>query len=97
MDRIVGVTELQRKFRSIFDEVVEHHVPYVLTRGSRPEAVLVPYEQYLKFIQGDPAEVIARFDRLRARMANVNARYSEEEIQADLRQVTKAVRSRKRK
>lgn len=97
MDKIIGVTELQRKFRSIFDEVVEHHVPYVLTRGSRPEAVLVPYEQYLRFIQGDPAEVLGRFDRLRARMATANARYSEEEVEADLRQATKAVRSRKRK
>jgi prevent-host-death family protein len=97
MDKIIGVTELQRKFRSIFDEVVEHHVPYVLTRGSRPEAVLVPYEQYLKFVQGDRAEVIARFDRLCARMASANARYSEEEIEADLRRATKSVRSRKRK
>ena len=97
MNKIIGVTELQRKFRSVFDEVVERHVPYVLTRGSRPEAVLVPYEQYLRFIQGDPAEVLARFDQLRARMATANARYSEEEVEEDLKQATKTVRSRKRK
>jgi prevent-host-death family protein len=97
MNRIIGVTELRRKFRSVFDEVVEHHVSYVLTRGSCPEAVLVPYEQYLKFVQGDSAEVLARFDQLRARMTSANARYSEEEVEADLRQATKTVRSRKRK
>ncbi|MDE3088332.1 MAG: type II toxin-antitoxin system Phd/YefM family antitoxin [Chloroflexota bacterium] len=97
MNKIIGVTELQRKFRSVLDEVVERHVPYVLTRGSRPEAVLVPYEQYLRFIQGDPAEVLGRFDQLRARMTAANARYSEGEVEADLKQATKAVRSRKRK
>lgn len=97
MNKIIGVTELQRRFRSVFDEVVERHVPYVLTRGSRPEAVLVPYEQYLRFVQGDPAEVLARFDQLRARMATANARYAEEEVEEDLKQATKAVRSRKRK
>ena len=96
MDKIIGVTELQRKFRSVLDEVVEHHVPYILTRGSRPEAVLVPYEQYQRFIQGDPAEALARFERLRARMASANAQYSEEEVEADLRLATKTVRSRKR-
>jgi prevent-host-death family protein len=97
MNKIIGVTELQRKFRSVFDDVVDRHVPYVLTRGSRPEAVLVPYQQYLRFIQGDPAEVLARFDQLRARMATTNARYSEEEVEEDLKLATKAVRSRKRK
>ena len=97
MNRIIGVTELQRKFRFVLDEVVEHRVQYVLTRGSRPEAVLVPYEQCLKFIQDDPAYVMARFDQLHARMTSANARYFEEEVEADLRQVTKAVRSRKKK
>ena len=47
MQRIIGVTELQRRFRSVFDEVAKNHVPYVLTRGSRPEAVLIPYQEFL--------------------------------------------------
>ena len=38
MDRIIGVTELQRRLRSVLDEVTTKHVSYVLTRGSRPEA-----------------------------------------------------------
>ena len=39
MQKIVGVTELQRRFRAIFDEVADK-TPYILTRGSRPEAAL---------------------------------------------------------
>lgn len=96
MNKIIGVTELQRQFRSVFDEVVKHHVPYVLTRGSRPEAVLVPYEQYLKFAQADEAGVLKRFDALTARMDAVNARYADAEVEGDLRAATKAIRARKR-
>jgi prevent-host-death family protein len=97
MNKIIGVTELQRKFRTIFDEVVQRHVPYILTRGSRPEAVLLPYEQYLKFVQADEAGVLDRVDRALARMAEVNAVYTDEEVEADLIHATKTVRARKRK
>ena len=48
MQKIIGVTELQRRFRSVFDEVAHKHTPYILTRGSRPEAVLIPYEEFLR-------------------------------------------------
>ena len=97
MNKIIGVTELQRRFRSVFDDVVDKHIPYVLTRGSRPEAVLVPYEQYLKFVQADESGVLKRFDNLLARMAAVNAKYSDAEVEADLESATKQIRARKRK
>jgi len=95
MNKIIGVTELQRNFRAVFDEVVQRKIPYILTRGSRPEVVMIPYEQYLKFVQADEAGVLARFDKLLERMAVVNARYSEEEVEADLTEATRIVRKRK--
>jgi len=97
MDKIVGVTELQRRFRAIFDEVVKRRTPYILTRGSRPEAVMIPYEQYLKFVRADEAGVVERIDRALVRMAEVNAQYSDEEVEADLIEATQIVRSRKRR
>ena len=97
MNRIIGVTELQQKFRTVFDEVVQRHTPYILTRGSRPEAVLIPYEQYLKYVQADEAGVLDRIDRAFSRMADLNTQYTDEEIEADLTQATKTVRARKRK
>lgn len=97
MDKIIGVTELQRKFRSVFDEVVRQHIPYILTRGSRPEAVLLPYNQYVRLMRADELGVLKRFDALLDRMARVNTRYSEDEVEADLHEATKLVRSRKRK
>ena len=95
MNKIIGVTELQRNFRAVFDEVVQRKIPYILTRGSRPEVVMIPYEQYLKFVQADEAGVLTRFDKLLERMAAVNARYAEEEVEADLVEATRIVRKRK--
>ena len=97
MDRIIGVTELQRKFSAIFNEVARRRTPYILTRGSRPEVVMIPYDQYLKYVQLDEKGVIERLDRALAYMAEVNAQYSDEQVEADLIEATRIARSRKRK
>ena len=92
MDRIIGVTELQRNFRAVFDEVARKRVRYVLTRGSRPEAVLVPYEQYVRFAELSESGALARFDDAVARLVEANARYGEDEVAADLDEVTHNLR-----
>jgi prevent-host-death family protein len=84
MHRIIGVTELQRRFRAIFDQVAKENIPYVLTRGSRPEAALISYEEYRRFQALQEQQVLARFDRLVARMAEQNAAISEAEVAADV-------------
>ncbi len=96
MNKIIGVTDLQRRFRKTFDEVAEEHVPYVLTRGSRPEAVLIPYEQYLRFIRADEGGILKRFDDLLARMAAAHDRFSEDEIAKDVADAIRDVRKRKK-
>lgn len=53
MQKIIGVTELQRKFKTVLDEVTRRKTPYVLTRGSRPEAVLIAYDEYLRLQEAD--------------------------------------------
>jgi prevent-host-death family protein len=84
MNRIIGVTELQRKFRSVFDEVSRRGIPYVLTRGSRPEAALIPYDEYLRFQEFQEDEVLRRFDRLVERMRVQNEAFSDNEIMKDI-------------
>ena len=84
MQKIIGVTELQRRFRSVFDQVSKENVAYVLTRGSRPEAALISYEEFLRFQALQERDVMARFDRLVARMAEQNAAADEEEVAADV-------------
>ncbi len=84
MQKIVGVTELQRRFRAIFDEVVQNNTPYILTRGSRPEAVLIPYEEFLRFQVLQEQDMLANFDRLTSRMAKQQAAIDEAELQTDI-------------
>jgi hypothetical protein len=57
----------------------------ILTRGSRPEAVLIPYEDYLRYQQMQESEVLARFDKVWNRLAVMNAAFSEDEIAADIK------------
>lgn len=84
MQKIIGVTELQRKFRQFFEDVVRKGTLLVLTRGSRPEAVLIPYQDYLRFQQMQESEVLARFDKVWNRLAEVNAAFGEDELAADI-------------
>jgi len=84
MQKIIGVTELQRQFRSFFEDVVRKRTPLILTRGSRPEAVLLPYEDYQRFQQMQESEVLARFDQVWNRLAQLNASFSDDKIAADI-------------
>lgn len=84
MQKIIGVTELQRKFRAFFEDVASKGIPLILTRGSRPEAVLISYEDYLRFQELQESEVLANFDRVWKRLAEANAEYSLDDIAADI-------------
>jgi len=84
MQKVIGVTELQRSFRKVFDEVAESSTPYVLIRGSRPQAALISYADYEQFQALRQQAIQARFDRLLNRMESANAEFSDEEIAADV-------------
>jgi prevent-host-death family protein len=87
MNKVIGVTDLQRRFRPIFDQVAHKGQSYILTRGSRPEAAMIPYKDFLQFQQLQEKRVLERFDSLLVRMVQLNAAYSEAEVEADLRVV----------
>jgi PHD/YefM family antitoxin component YafN of YafNO toxin-antitoxin module len=78
------VTDLQRRFRAVFDDVAERRIAYVLTRGSRPEAAMIPYDDFVRFQALQERKVLDRFDRLMARLAAQNAAYTEDEVAADV-------------
>lgn len=85
MARVIGVTDLQRRFRPIFDEVAHKGQTYILTRGSRPEAAMIPYDDFVRLQQLQEKQVLERFGRLLEKMTRLNAAYSELEVEADLR------------
>lgn len=93
MQKIIGVTDLQRNFRSIFDDVAKDNSQYVLTRGSRPEAALIPYEDYVRLQRLEESDVLRRVDQMMTRLAERNVAYTEEEVEADVEAAVQAVRA----
>jgi prevent-host-death family protein len=92
MQKIIGVTELQRNFRAVFDEVAHENMPYVLTRGSRPEAAIIPYHEFTQFLAWKEQEVVAEFDRAMRQLAEQHGRFDDEEIAADVDEVIREIR-----
>lgn len=84
MQKMIRVPDLEKSFRTVFEEVVREHVPYVVTEDSRPEAVLVPYEEFVKLQKLQEEKSLSRFDELWNRMAERNAHFTDEEIQQDV-------------
>jgi prevent-host-death family protein len=82
--KTVAAAELGERFRAVFDEATEDHAPYVVTRGQEPEAVLVPHDEFQRLLKQFDAEVLRRFDEVRARSRQRTAGFSEEEIAADV-------------
>jgi prevent-host-death family protein len=80
MQKVIGVTELRRHFKAVFDEVAQENVPYVLTRGSRPEAAMISYEDFLKSQALQEEGILARFDALTERMAERNVEFTDEDV-----------------
>ena len=92
VQRIIGVTDLQRRFKSVLDDVTKSGVPYVLTRGSRAEAALLPYAEYERLQALHEKEVVFQLDRLLQRMRQQNSDRSEEEVERDLTRARAEVR-----
>lgn len=92
MQKIIGVTDLQRRFRSIFDEVARQRIPYVLTRDSRPEAALIPYEDFMRFQKWQEDDVLARFDALTARLVEQTKQLDDEDVAHDVKAAIREAR-----
>lgn len=84
MHKTIRIPDLEHSVRAVLDDMKRDHVSYVVTEGSQPEAVLVPYDEFLKLQKMRENEVLARFDQVWSRMAERNAGISEEEVIEDI-------------
>ncbi len=96
MEKIIGVTDLQRGFKRVFVEVAEAKTPYILTRDSRPEVVMVPYDAWLRTQANAEASVWQRLDAVLARLAERNAAVSDAELAADIATARREARPKRR-
>lgn len=94
MAKIIGTTELQRNFREVVDEIAESGQPYILTRGGRAEAVLVPYEEYARLKAAAERDVVYEVDQVLNRMRRRHRDLAEDEVTADVARARAEVRLR---
>ncbi len=93
MDKTIEVAELQKDMDNILDDVTGTRITYILTRQDKPSAVVISYEEYIKMLSRE--EVIARFNETWMKIGERNAKYSEEEVAADLELATNEIRARR--
>ena len=48
MEKIIGITNVRTKIKDIVDKVSDKEETYIVTRDSKPEAVIMSYDKYLK-------------------------------------------------
>ncbi len=83
MQKVIGDIELERTVQAVLDDFVQQRVPYILARDNHPEAVIIPYDDFLRFQEYQQA-VYSRFDDLVRRMIDQNDKYSDDEISMDI-------------
>lgn len=93
MQKTIGVTEFEKGFGVIFDEVAEQKTPYVLTRNSQPEAVLIPYGEYIQYRRLQDSDLWKQMNALILRMTEQNRNFTEDEVSADIEAAIQEVRA----
>ncbi|KKU28736.1 MAG: hypothetical protein UX80_C0024G0006 [Candidatus Amesbacteria bacterium GW2011_GWA2_47_11b] len=86
----ITTTYAQRNFGKILDELDE---PVIVMRDSEPEAVLMDYEDYKSYVRekkkADTEKVMRMLERIHKRNAHIPA----EEVERDVEEALKYVRS----
>ena len=89
----VTTTQVQRNFGKILDDFDE---PVVVMRDSKPEKVIIDYDDYIQMKKKDEKtrneEFFSMLDKIHARNAHIPA----EEVEKDVEEALKYVRSRRR-
>ncbi|HEX9731265.1 MAG TPA: type II toxin-antitoxin system Phd/YefM family antitoxin [Thermoanaerobaculia bacterium] len=84
MQKTIDFNDLESSCHAVLEEVAESHTSFVLTRGRQPTAALVPYEDFLRLQKLSERRILQRFDETRARIRERTARFSDEEVAADV-------------
>lgn len=80
----IAIADLAQRIQIVLDEVTSQHAEYVLLRGDQPQAAVVPYDEFCRFSDFRESAIRRRWDRFLDRMAERNARFSEQEVAHDV-------------
>ena len=48
MEKIIGITETRTRIKKIIDTISDKGESFIITRDSKPQAVIISYDDYLK-------------------------------------------------
>lgn len=88
----VTSTDIQRGFRSILDHLSD---PVVVMRDSRPAAVVVDYEQYLRMTRLEEQGRVRDIEKMLKNMRTHNARIPASDVKKDVDKALATVRGRR--
>jgi prevent-host-death family protein len=63
MEKIIGITETRSRIKELIDHVSEKKDIFVITRDSKPEAVVMAYEEYIRTKQEIEEAKIIKFEK----------------------------------
>lgn len=89
----VTTTDIQRGFSKILDNLVD---PLIIIRDSRPQAVIVEYEDYLDLKKVKEMETTRELEELLAKVHARNSHIPAEEVEKDVEEALKYVRHHRR-
>jgi prevent-host-death family protein len=92
MQKQIDVAELGRRAAEVVDEVVRRQESYIVARDGEPEAVLVPYIEFLRWQRASGESADEHFEGVIERLGRLNAHWSEEEVARDVAEAIAEVR-----
>ena len=48
MEKIIGITEARTNIKNLVDKVSEQNETYIIARDSKPKAVIISYDEYIR-------------------------------------------------
>ena len=96
MNKLIDINEAQKKLPQLAKDARAKEVRYILTENKEPVAVIISYQTYLKWREPELREISEKFNKLWEDVGEKNTHISEEEVEADLKEVTKVLRERRR-
>lgn len=79
----VTTTDIQRNFSKLLDSLIE---PVVVVRDSKPEAVVIPYEDYKEFVNQRRKTLSDKVRKVLAAVHKHTAEVPESELEQDIKE-----------
>ena len=89
----ITTTDVQRRFSQILDDLTD---PIIVMRDSKPEAVVVDYDEYLELKKDQKKVEFAEFESLLDSVHAKNAHIPVKVMEKDIEEAFKYVRSHRR-